>query len=201
MPLIRDIVSGRAPRPKRNKRALVCVDYANWAQSLGALNKRMAWAGFKDLMEDMFSYAMLFYYYGSITRDYWNCRHSGDSEKDFQAAQLARDSFFKNLKSLGYTVRTKPIAMISRGRIGREPKCNFDVEIAIDVMDNLNNFDVFVLGSGDGDFVPLLKRVKRERKQTYVISGERQFNSKLKKTTKEWEYLNNLIQLVPDLTE
>ena len=120
----------------------------------------------------MFSQVNLYYYYGSITKDYWKYRHPMDSMEDFNQACKSRESFFKKLRNHGYTVRSKPVAMINKGRDGKEPKCNFDVEITIDVMDNLDNFDILVLCSGDGDFISLLKRVKGARKETYVIAPD-----------------------------
>jgi uncharacterized LabA/DUF88 family protein len=41
-------------------------------------------------------------------------------------------------------------------------KCNFDVEIAMDVMETVHQVrpDIIVLGTGDGDFVPLILRVR-----------------------------------------
>ena len=153
-------------------------------------------------MEEMFTQVSLYFYYGTITKDYWKRRHPQDSLQQFEKALLGREKFFARLGKIGYTVRTKPVAMIFRDDLGKSvPKCNFDVELSIDVMDSLNDLDVLVLGSGDGDFIPLVKRLKASRKQTYAICPEAQFNSELWKVVGQYDYLNNLISLVPDLTE
>jgi len=51
-----------------------------------------------------------------------------------------------------------------------ERKANFDVEISVDAVNELKNFDTFVLFSGDSDFAYLLKFLKQNKKQTVVIS-------------------------------
>lgn len=49
-------------------------------------------------------------------------------------------------------------------------KCDFDCEIAIDVMKNVDNFDSFILFSGDGDYAVLMEEIIRNRKQAIVVA-------------------------------
>ncbi|BCX14585.1 MAG: hypothetical protein KatS3mg088_268 [Patescibacteria group bacterium] len=49
-------------------------------------------------------------------------------------------------------------------------KCDFDCEISIDVMKNLNNYDGFILFSGDGDYAALIKEIINNRKQAIVVA-------------------------------
>jgi len=49
-------------------------------------------------------------------------------------------------------------------------KCDFDCEIAIDVMKNLDKFDSFILFSGDGDYAVLMKEIINSGKQSIVVA-------------------------------
>ncbi|MFA7466630.1 MAG: NYN domain-containing protein, partial [Parcubacteria group bacterium] len=53
-------------------------------------------------------------------------------------------------------------------------KCNFDVEIAVDIMDIIaerNLPDVVVLVSGDSDFCYLIERIKKEGSRVIVVGS------------------------------
>lgn len=68
------------------------------------------------------------------------------------------------LKHIGFTVKLKPYIQRSDG----SAKGDWDVGIAIDVLDTAKEVDTIVLLSGDGDFDMLLEKVKRD----YGISAE-----------------------------
>ena len=86
--------------------------------------------------------------------------HRGD------AAQL---KFQNALKSIGFTVKLKPYIQRRDG----SAKGDWDVGIAIDVMDAAKGVDTVVLLSGDGDFDLLLERVKRGFGITAEVYGVR----------------------------
>lgn len=50
-----------------------------------------------------------------------------------------------------------------------EPKCNFDVEITMDMMDDVDRASAFVLFSGDSDFFAPLQRLKLKGKRIYIV--------------------------------
>lgn len=62
------------------------------------------------------------------------------------------------LKYIGFTVKLKPFIQRSDG----SAKGDWDVGIAIDVMETAPDVDIVVLLSGDGDFDLLLEKVKRK---------------------------------------
>ena len=62
------------------------------------------------------------------------------------------------LKHIGFTVKLKPYIQRSDG----SAKGDWDVGIAIDVMDVSKDVDTVVLLSGDGDFDLLLEKVKND---------------------------------------
>lgn len=49
-------------------------------------------------------------------------------------------------------------------------KCDFDIEIALDVFRNLENFDSFILFSGDGDYKPLVQYCIENKKQAIIVA-------------------------------
>jgi uncharacterized LabA/DUF88 family protein len=69
------------------------------------------------------------------------------------------------------TVRLKEfIEEISKsGILIEEAKCNFDVEIALDMMDDLNEVSGLLLFSGDSDFKYPLQRSKKKDKNIYIV--------------------------------
>ena len=68
------------------------------------------------------------------------------------------------LKHIGFNVKLKPYIQRSDG----SAKGDWDVGIAIDVMDTAKDVDTVVLLSGDGDFDLLLEKVKTD----YAVSAE-----------------------------
>lgn len=66
------------------------------------------------------------------------------------------ENFFEALKSFGYEVRAKDLQVF----YGGAKKGDWDVGIAMDMIELAPKLDAVVLVSGDGDFVPLIKHVK-----------------------------------------
>lgn len=84
--------------------------------------------------------------------------HRGDDKQlKFQTA----------LKHIGFTVKLKPYIQRADG----SAKGDWDVGIAIDVMDKAANVDVVILLSGDGDFDLLLEKIKRDFSVTTEVYG------------------------------
>ncbi len=86
---------------------------------------------------------------GEIVEAFAYAIHRGDdSQLKFQSA----------LKHIGFTVKLKPFIQRSDG----SAKGDWDVGIAIDVMDVAKHVDVVILLSGDGDFDMLLEKIKKD---------------------------------------
>jgi len=68
------------------------------------------------------------------------------------------------LRHIGFTVKLKPYIQRSDG----SAKGDWDVGIAIDVMEIAKDVDTVVLLSGDGDFDLLLEKIKKK----YAVSAE-----------------------------
>lgn len=51
------------------------------------------------------------------------------------------------------------------------PKCNFDVEIAVDAIKHMASYDTFCLFSSDADFVHLARFLKGKGKKVVLVKG------------------------------
>ncbi len=65
-------------------------------------------------------------------------------------------NFFEALKSLGYEVKAKDLQVF----FGGAKKGDWDIGIAMDMIELAPKLDAIVLVSGDGDFVPLVRHLK-----------------------------------------
>lgn len=74
--------------------------------------------------------------------------------------------FVRSLQAAGYEVRQKR----PRVRADGSRKADWDMGIAMEIIDARNRLDVVVLGSGDGDFLPLVARLKRWNKRVEVAA-------------------------------
>ena len=57
------------------------------------------------------------------------------------------------------------------------PKSNFDVEISVDALRKIDDFDTFCLFSGDSDFTYLARFLKRKGKKIIVIASGQVFHT------------------------
>ncbi len=84
--------------------------------------------------------------------------HRGDDQQiKFQDA----------LKHIGFTIKLKPYIQRSDG----SAKGDWDVGIAIDVLDTAKHVDTVVLLSGDGDFDLLLEKIKKDNAVRAEVYG------------------------------
>jgi len=92
--------------------------------------------------------------------------------------------FLNLLEILGYKVVTKPVKKIVTKERKYEYKANFDIEIAFDMMDNIENYDTALLFSGDSDFAVVLDRIKAKGKRVLVFSTRGHISLELIKRAK-----------------
>ena len=69
------------------------------------------------------------------------------------------------------TINTRELFTDAKGSYVRIPKCNFDVEIAVDAMRNLDKYQTFCLFSSDADFVHLARFLKAKGKKFILVKG------------------------------
>ncbi len=74
--------------------------------------------------------------------------------------------FTSSLRDGGYEIREKRPKQ--RGDGSR--KADWDMGIAMEILDAIDSLDIVVLCSGDGDFLPLVKRLQREGKRVEIAA-------------------------------
>jgi uncharacterized LabA/DUF88 family protein len=113
--------------------------------------------------------------------------------EDFEKAREIKLDFFKELRSIGFKVVNKLTMSVYDETQGEmKHKCNFDVEITVDAIDRLNHYDEFILCSGDGDFVKLLRYLKGHQKRTVVVAGEERLSQFLVKVSNKKIFLEDI---------
>ena len=86
-------------------------------------------------------------------------------------------NFFDALESFGFEIKSKDLQIF----YGGHKKGDWDVGIAMDMIELSQKLDTVVLVSGDGDFIPLLQHLRRAVGcRTEVIAFGRSGSSKLK---------------------
>lgn len=86
------------------------------------------------------------------------------------------DDSIRQLQGGGYFVTTK-IGTYA----GDTYKCNFDVEMTIDILQIAHSVkpDIIVIGSGDGDFVPLIQTLRKMGIRVEIASYENNVSNNL----------------------
>lgn len=83
-------------------------------------------------------------------------------------------SSFKNaLIYIGFDLRFKPVKQFYNKDEGRSVrKANWDVGMAVDIIQLIDSFDVLILGCADGDMVPCVKYVQERGKLCHVLASK-----------------------------
>ena len=64
--------------------------------------------------------------------------------------------------------------------------------MTIDALDGMSDYEVFVLFSGDGDFMKLVKYLKGKKKKTVVIAPSDRLSDNLENAANQVIYLEDL---------
>ncbi len=86
-----------------------------------------------------------------------------------ESEEIDQSQFIARLEERAIRVRRKPLKVRADGSM----KGDWDIELALDVLDAAPDLDVVVLVSGDGDFTSLAKRVKALGPRIEVIAFPR----------------------------
>ena len=100
---------------------------------------------------------------------------------------ISREQFFTVLENMGYEVKAKDIQVFVDG----SKKGDWDIGIAMDMIEMAPRLDTLVLISGDGDFVPLVEHLKRAMGcRVEVIAFGKSAAGKLKVAADDFEDLD-----------
>jgi uncharacterized LabA/DUF88 family protein len=82
-------------------------------------------------------------------------------------------AFTRVLTAHGYRITSKPVKKIVNKETGvTVMKGNLDVELVVDALTGVDEYDTFILFSGDSDFLPLLRALKEKGKKIMVYSTQ-----------------------------
>ncbi len=99
-------------------------------------------------LKHKFSVSKTFFYYGKDSKN------------------VKQEAFLRKLKQFGYTLRVKEIK-----RYGRKTKANCDVDLTMDVLLHMYKYKQAIILSGDGDFLPLIQYITRQKKEVFIIAS------------------------------
>ncbi len=163
-------------------RSYIFIDASNIHYYLQGEGWKIDWIRFQNYYKSAFQEPRFYYYEGIVSKGVYFDNHPDQTLIDFNAAKKKKQNYFKFLRQHGYTVRHKPVSRVYDNTAGQfKHKCNFDVELTIDAVDNIDNYDVFGLVSGDGDFERLVKYLKGKGKKTIVIAPKDRLSNNLRK--------------------
>ena len=83
-----------------------------------------------------------------------------------ETSREKHDAFTTSLRGQGWELREKRAKVRHDG----SRKADWDMGLAMEILDHIDDLDVVVIGSGDGDFIPLIKRLKRLGKRVEVAA-------------------------------
>ncbi|MBI4066876.1 NYN domain-containing protein [Candidatus Gottesmanbacteria bacterium] len=87
---------------------------------------------------------------------------------------LQRIRFYIKLEQFGYKLLLKPVKLYHLEDGSTQRKANCDVDMAFYLMKEKDNFNRVLVLSGDGDFLPVLKYLRKTGKVVIVLArGER----------------------------
>jgi len=151
----------------RRERTIVIVDFGNVEKWKYGLDWRVGVRELASLIKH-FTYGKRFlrrFYYGA---DY------GPNEKSTDLTDWSR-YMLRTADLNGFNVVDKRVKyMHSVDNVhGFEKKCDLDVEMAVDLIRERNNYDTIILFSGDGDLITAIKYLKEEYKKETIIMSAR----------------------------
>ena len=95
---------------------------------------------------------------------------------------MKEKTFFEALEKIGFEIRAKDLQIFHGGA----KKGDWDVGIAMDIIEMAPKLDVIILVSGDGDFVPLLQHAASAGCRVEAAAFGRSASSSLKETVYEF---------------
>lgn len=96
-------------------------------------------------------------------------------------------NFVNTLRMLGFNIKKRNLHYDPEKRHAQNT--NWDVGITADALFHNDNYDSFVLVSGDGDFIYLLDPLKDLGKEVVVVSFEKSLNKAVSQVADEVFYL------------
>jgi uncharacterized LabA/DUF88 family protein len=159
----------------KNNRVFVFIDASNLWNAQKTRGQMIDFAQLKSHLAQKFNAknSLKIYYYTA---------YPAEGTRGYSTAPKHR--FFRFLeKDLGFIVRKKPLKQIHNTANGTNEvyeKGNMDVEMTIDVVNQVNNYDTVIFFSGDSDFLALVSFARRRGKLAYVVSSKNNVSKEMR---------------------
>lgn len=172
------IIRGDCPKElsggRNQNNVYVFIDASNVWNAVKAMRKFIEYSKLKNYFENNFNANKVkVFYYDAYPKE-------GTREYDLNG----KHKFYAYLKKgLNFVVRKKELKRISAVKENGEriiEKGNMDVEIAIDALHNLSEYNIAVLFSGDADFLALVNYLKNRGKKVFIFSSKDNVSRELK---------------------
>ena len=137
-------------KKRKNVKAYAFIDASNIIYGARAEGWLIDQNKLLHYLKTKFNVSKAYFYYG---RDSKNPR---------------KEKFLQRLKEFGFILRVKEIK-----RYGVRSKANCDVDLTMDVLLEMKNYQRAIVLSGDGDFLPLYQYLQRNKKEITIISSPR----------------------------
>ena len=96
----------------------------------------------------------------------------------------SEQKFLDMLDINGYILRTKALKKIQINKKQNKHKGSLDMELGLEMVELVNNYDTAILMSGDSDFAPPIERIKKKGKRIIVLSTKGHISRELIERTK-----------------
>lgn len=136
------------------QRVAIFIDGANVVYQQRQLGWKLDWAKLLEFVNQKYQVVSARYY---------------TAVKEVQSDE--QKSFHRMLAKTGYSLKTKILKKINDPE-NELPiyKGNLDIELVIDALTTVDQYDVFILLSGDSDFIPLISTLRQQRKVVKAFS-------------------------------
>ena len=170
------------PNTLTHERVAAFVDYHNTLHALRRVGRQIDLPALRDYLAEGRHLVEAFLYIAT---------HPEPDQQQTDRATLHR------LRQHGFLIRTKVGQLLPNGRL----KCDFDLEMALDVQEFVARTrpDIVVLVTGDGDFAPLVQRLRLQGVRVEVASTPGSVSASLRAMANDFVDLTRIGQEVDHL--
>lgn len=83
---------------------------------------------------------------------------------------VKRAKFYKKLQKFGYQLVLRPVKIYRQPDGSKRLKANCDIEMALAMIKDMPKYERAMVLTGDGDFLPIMKYVKHNKKEVIVLA-------------------------------
>lgn len=188
-----EILKGREqslPIYFNSERLMIFIDGENLFRALKGFNIEIDFQKLINFLSRNFNLIRVYYYTGIPNRKIWN--KNKETKKEFDNRLNKQIRFLEGLEfDYNFHVVKKPLVLID----GKIREKGVDVNIASDILWHglSNNYDSFVLISGDKDLMDCLIRMKDNGKKVIVANFENRVSREIKRIADKYINLSNYV--------